>query len=738
MLGARKVSKYAWRRAASFVNNKNNITEELSKIINNSGPEVSIESVFEKAEEAEYRKNYPLAVLYYEKIIDIWGGSKDLWLRIAILQRDMGRFEHSETSFLNALHMSSSDARIYFEMGELYQRQNRYKEAEANFCQAAQIQPDWASPREASATLEEIIELDKKQALSDETEKLEKAKELDSMEQRGADKRISPALFQPTRLESTHNYRPAFVTTFCGVPQRTRWGFGPVVRGCGSLRGYVRSIIPYYKIEIYIDGKLIHEGDLTVGSMPDEQSDVRLKKYAFNAWIDFSKFTYGWHDVIFRAISLNGDVQEEIDWKKESIIVDVPLPDGFFEEAMARVPALDPCSPLSIVDQINTLPSVVSKASPKSYPGPIRNVAILRLDGLGDVAVSVPFFLKLKELLPEAKLVVLATTDNADGCRALDLFDEVIEIKFPEDPFVQGRFLSEEQQKDLIERLSGYEFDLAITGMVSDAPRRLSIMTGAPVTIGFDGGDLKSLSIFYHTQDSKSGGNILNYAARYEMLTKALEVWLDSGARVQKRNDLSRDLLIQYGIKLEEDYVVMHTGSRIKATEWFGYAELADRIVKKLGLKVVYIANDETQKSLLSESNLKEGKIIYLSGNMPFDHFDAVLSYCSVFLGNDSGPGHLATLRGAKAIRIISARSGGSEWKSELAGVCIFRRVPCAGCGAIPISTPEECAHDIACVKNITIDEVYDQVTRLLSEGGSTSEAGPSLTSVAFTGEIAS
>lgn len=679
------------------------------------GKGIDITDILEMAQAAEREQKKSLAVLYYEKIIEIWGETPDLWVKIGLLQRDMRRYEDSKNSFRNAVRLTPQNAELQLELGELYLRQRRYQEAEDSYQNAAQLKPDWSLPVTKLYELKEIVKAEKENELEDEKEKINKEQQLDRLGRFQVDQRIDPALFNPTRLELTRNHRPEFISSFSGIRQRTRWGEGAVVRGVGSLRGYIIADVAYHKIQIYIDGRLIHEGELTEGPVRDEQSDKRLKKYAYNVWVDFSQFSCGWHQVYYRAVNIRNSVEINVDWRIDDIIVEPPFDNGFFEEATSRVPLLDKNTSLSLVEQVRSLPSVVTDASPNSYPGPIRNVAILRLDGLGDVAVSVPFFLHLRTLLPSANLVVLASADNADGCRALEIFDEVIEIDFPEIPFEQGRFLSEEQQLELIERLAAYKFDLAITGMVSDGPRQLSVMTGAPVTIGFGGDDLKTLSIYYDTRDPKSGGNILNYAARYGMLAKALEVWLDSGARVQRRDDLSRDMLVQYGIQATDEFVFMHTGSRIKATEWPGYANLANRIVAELGLKVVYVANDESQRQKLSGTMLAEGKIIFLAGLIPFDHFDAFLSFCSVFVGNDSGPGHLATLRGAKAIRIISARLGGSEWKSEMAGVCIYRRMPCAGCGSIPISKQEECTYDIACVKDISVDEVFDQVVRLHS-----------------------
>ena len=701
-----------------MVSIKRLVSQRQRRPLGEISDELSRDAILDVAETARREKKYALSVLYYEKIIEIWGENADNWLDIAVMQKEMGRFDDAKKSIIHATRLNPRDVRFPLELADIALRKKHFKEAEEYYFRAAQIDPTWPLLTERLGELKKLAKADADRQALDKDEALRRDEQLDALSRRPGGTMINPALFQPTRVESTHNHRPCFVTTFIGIHQRTRWGSGPVVRGIGSLRGYLLSIAPYHKIVIYIDGHMVYEGELTEGPVHDEQSDERLRKYAFNAWVDFSQFAYGWHEVLFRAVGIEGGVDEGVNWKKESIIVDAPLPDGFFEEAMARVPELDTGSERSLVEQVRNLPSVIADASTNSYPGSIRNVAVLRLDGLGDVAVSVPFFLKLRELLPEARLVVLASSDNADGCRALEIFDEVIEIDFPESSYKQGRFLSREDQLSLIKRLASYKFDLAITGMVSDAPRQLSVMTGAPVTIGFGGDDQKSVNIYYDTRDPKSGGNILNYAARYGMLVKALEVWLDSGARIQRRNDLNREMLTQYGIERGDRYVVMHTGSRIKATEWPGYPALANRVASELNLKVVYIANDEGQRKSLSERLLSEGNIIFMTGILPFDHFDALLSYCDVFLGNDSGPGHLATLRGAKAIRLISARLGGSEWKSEMGGVYIYRRMPCAGCGSIPISKYEECTYDVACVKDVTVDEVFGQVVRLSSDVG--------------------
>jgi ADP-heptose:LPS heptosyltransferase len=101
-----------------------------------------------------------------------------------------------------------------------------------------------------------------------------------------------------------------------------------------------------------------------------------------------------------------------------------------------------------------------------------------------------------------------------------------------------------------------------------------------------------------------------------------------------------------------------------------------------------------------------------LDKRLPFDDFDALLSFCAVFVGNDSGPSHLASLRGAGVVNLFLARHNWNEWGHENRGYIISRKVPCAGCGVY--FDPEECGKGFACIVNISPKEVFASVMTLL------------------------
>ena len=104
-----------------------------------------------------------------------------------------------------------------------------------------------------------------------------------------------------------------------------------------------------------------------------------------------------------------------------------------------------------------------------------------------------------------------------------------------------------------------------------------------------------------------------------------------------------------------------------------------------------------------------------MPARLAFDAFDALLAGCAVLVGNDSGPKHLAALRGRPVVSIHSSRINWSEWKQTGIGYVLSRKMTCAGRRLH--YDPEECGHNIACVRDITVEEVFAAVAMTLADG---------------------
>ena len=127
------------------------------------------------------------------------------------------------------------------------------------------------------------------------------------------------------------------------------------------------------------------------------------------------------------------------------------------------------------------------------------------------------------------------------------------------------------------------------------------------------------------------------------------------------------------------------------------------------------LSDDPDTRSELTSKLLSSDRFQLLDKRLPFDDFDALLSYCTVFVGNDSGPKHLASLRGANVVSLHTPRINWGEWGQEQTGSIIHRQVPCAGCHIY--HDPEECGRDYVCVSKISVDEVWTAMQPFLPDG---------------------
>ena len=199
-----------------------------------------------------------------------------------------------------------------------------------------------------------------------------------------------------------------------------------------------------------------------------------------------------------------------------------------------------------MVEQINARPSIIHRASTYSFPGKIKNVAILRPDQLGDMVISVPALLRLRELLPDARLVGLLSPANAPLAKSFGIFDEIILLDFPDDPHQRQRIMDRKGQAELARQLAPYKFDVAINFPVAGESHRLLHLTGAPILIAH-GAERVSLNLNQSTQDPKTGNDMMRHSARTRSLIETFATWLDSGAKVVRRKDLDRSLLTPSG-----------------------------------------------------------------------------------------------------------------------------------------------------------------------------------------------
>lgn len=100
-------------------------------------------------------------------------------------------------------------------------------------------------------------------------------------------------------------------------------------------------------------------------------------------------------------------------------------------------------------------------------------------------------------------------------------------------------------------------------------------------------------------------------------------------------------------------------------------------------------------------------RVINLAGKTTLRELLPLIKSCSIFLTNDSGPMHIAA---ALNVPLLALFGSTSDVKTGPYGIgkVIHKRVECSPC------YKRECPIDFRCMKRIEVDEVYDELQKLI------------------------
>jgi ADP-heptose:LPS heptosyltransferase len=430
-----------------------------------------------------------------------------------------------------------------------------------------------------------------------------------------------------------------------GQRERTQWGSLRTLRGISAIRGSCTSRAEIREVMLLVDGEVIQVDAMSEAfDLKFEIYKNSIKKYVFNIWYDFSGWPQGRHEIEIRAVDIN---RRSLSHREiVSIAAPVSATDYPASDAVVSLPSR---SSGSLETDVNALPSVIRTGRRDIFDRPPKNVLVVRADQLGDMVCSIPAIKRLRQLLPEARLVGLLSPANEDLARTLALFDEILVVDFRDDPDQRRRVMSADQQLALRAELKKYSFDLAIDMSDSGVSRPLLLLSGAPFLYGFRPGEFPWLSAAFEgvTRDFSNGLERVPHTDKVLGLVEWLGVILKSHSEVITRPDLGRAILERFGLREDDQYAVLHTGARIRFSRWPHYQKLAALLLERSNLKVVMMTDDTHERSTIDPALSASPRFQLIDRRLSFDEFDGLLSFCSVFVGNDSGPKHLASLRGA-------------------------------------------------------------------------------------------
>jgi ADP-heptose:LPS heptosyltransferase len=242
----------------------------------------------------------------------------------------------------------------------------------------------------------------------------------------------------------------------------------------------------------------------------------------------------------------------------------------------------------------------------------------------------------------------------------------------------------------------------------------LTFLSGASLRVSRDGAARSFL--YNHTVSVPAGEHKMR---TYTEIASSLGI--DAGNRVfsphisaEKKNNVINKLLSN-GATTERPIVCIHPCAGKIYKQWTveGFVEISDWLSDQ-GCQVVLVGGEADIPAVNSIVSLSGETIYTFAGRLSLGELAALFAQSALYIGNDSGPMHLAAISGIPVIALFGPASEKRWGPLSEKSIALRGESRCESCAG------KDCAHDFKCIRNISPDDVKSAVRKLMELPGET------------------
>ncbi|MDK3156455.1 putative lipopolysaccharide heptosyltransferase III [Kamptonema cortianum] len=341
----------------------------------------------------------------------------------------------------------------------------------------------------------------------------------------------------------------------------------------------------------------------------------------------------------------------------------------------------------------------------------INRIAVIKLRHIGDTLLATPALRNLRDAFPGAKISVFVAEGTQD--------------MLANNPDIDGVIVVERKARSLRSALLPYfkmftgKFDLVLDYTTGDRATWLTLCSRADIRAAFR--TLSSERTFWkrhiYTHFVEPPPSPTHEVIRHFKLLEAVGIpVVERPLRLdpdQKTSDWARG---QIAAKAGQTIIHLHPVSRwlFKCWEDESMAGIIQRLTDECNARIV-ITSSPDPKELERIANIlriAERDVVDLSGRTTLMQTAAISRMSDLFVGVDTGPMHMAAAVGTPVVALFGP-SGADVWHPW----GTRHRTIYKGC-ACNESRQKLCAHEAIrdCLRNISVDEVFNAITELLQK----------------------
>ena len=340
----------------------------------------------------------------------------------------------------------------------------------------------------------------------------------------------------------------------------------------------------------------------------------------------------------------------------------------------------------------------------------VQRILVIRLDHIGDVVMVRPAIRALHKKFPHAAIDLLVTMDIAP------LFEHSKDIR------------------TVIAAQTGwFDRSASFAQKWSDFLRLASILKTGSYDVGIDfRGDLRNILLMFLAcvkykigYGITGGGFLLNEDLPYDAAQHQVRLNLNLLDSFQIAQD-SKLLPFEYSPEQAQEFwqraqilppttllprIAIHMGSGYLSKRWplENFKALIQEIDRK-ALAQIILVGTEAEKDAAPILPLNSERIIDLRGKTALQDLPILFDVCDVFIGNDSGPAHIAAAQGLEVLLLVSGTNDFRLWHPWTERLSLLQHeVPCSPC-ELEICPVE--GHP--CMDEISVDQALNALLSIL------------------------
>ena len=346
--------------------------------------------------------------------------------------------------------------------------------------------------------------------------------------------------------------------------------------------------------------------------------------------------------------------------------------------------------------------------------------------GIGDVLFTTPVIRALKDKYPDCLIgywcnerVRGLLRNNPDIDRIFALSRGDIKRIYKNSPLKRFKALL-----DLISEIRAEKFKIAFDFSLDSRYAFWSRLAGIKKRIGFNYNNRGKLLTSRVDLKGYSGRHVVEY---YTDLLKFIGITIKDKSLslpVSEENKTAAEKrLTKYGIapgSLVMGVAMaggMSWGKDAQYKQWPAnkFSQLIDILIKKHGAYVILLGSaDEAPIADAIISEVKDEKIVNLTGKISLEELALVIKRLKVLICNDGGPLHMAVALGVNTVSIFGPvdEKVYGPYPSGEKHIAVKKDLPCRPC--YENFRFKGCLNNKKCLDDIAVNEVYDNVKRLI------------------------